>query len=103
MRAISLPAGPPVRARLEQLARDFLAGRVHETHVFRELDRHSPLPEDDAAMVFLDLREAISDQLTAPWWEVVPDAVGTDRDEQADDACRARIELALDALESGAL
>jgi hypothetical protein len=95
-----LPA-TPVRDQLEQLAHDSLAGRVTDPHVLGELARRSSLPEPDVAMFFLDLCEAISDQ-AKPWFEVLPDAEGTNRDEQAADACRTRIDLALDALTGGA-
>lgn len=91
----------PVRDQLEQLAHDSLAGKVNDAHEIGELARLSPLSEDDAAMFFLDLCEGIADQ-GKPWFEVLPDAEGTNRDEQADDACRTRIDLALDALTGGA-
>lgn len=97
----SLPEPEPVRDLLEQLAHDSLAGRVTDLHVLAELERLSPLPEEDAAMFFLDLCLGIMQQ-SLPWFEVVEDAEGTDRDEQADDAARTRIDLALDGLEGGA-
>jgi hypothetical protein len=104
LRLWPLPSKPdpePVREQLEQLAHDSLAGRVTDLHVLAELERLSPLPEEDAAMFFLDLCLGISLQ-ALPWFEVIPDAEGTNRDEQADDAARTRIDLALDALEGGA-
>ena len=59
-----------------------------------------PLPEADAIAWFADLCEAVA-ALSLPWWESIPDAVGIDREEQADDAARDRIEAALDKLEGG--
>jgi hypothetical protein len=96
-----LPA-TPVRDQLEQLAHDSLAGKVTDPHVLGELAELSPVPQEEAVWLFLDLCGGISDQ-DRPWFEVVPDAEGTARDEQADEACRTRIDLALDALEGGAL
>lgn len=96
-----LPVQETLRDRLETLAERSLAGIVPDEHLPRRLAELSALPEADAVMFFLDLCQGIADQ-AKPWFEVVPDAEGTNRDEQADDAARTRIDLALDALEGGA-
>lgn len=90
-----------VRDRLETLAERSLAGIVPDAHLPRRLAELSPLPTDDAMEWFLELVEAIVLR-DAPWWEVIPDAVGTRRDEQADDAVRDLIEAALNKLTGGA-
>jgi hypothetical protein len=92
----------PVRERLERLAYRALNGIVCDEQLPARLAELSKLPAEEAATMFEDLCEAIAAR-DLPWWEVKPDAEGTNRDEQADNACRARIELALHALEGGAL
>lgn len=94
-----LPAlGGDVRDRLEQLAERSLAGIVPDAHLPRRLAELSPLEEADAMLWFSELVRVILLR-GADWWEVIPDAVGTARDEQADDAVRDLIEAALNALE----
>ena len=88
------------RERLEDLARASVAGQVSEETVQLRLRELTWLPEEDALMWFTDLRAGVAAK-NLPWFEVVPDAVGTDLDEQADDAAQTRIDLALDALEGG--
>jgi hypothetical protein len=91
----------PVRDRLERLAYRCLNGIVPDEHIPARLAELSPLPVEQALMVFLDLCEGVA-ALSLPWFEVVPDASGIRREEQAEDAARTRIDLALDALEGGA-
>ncbi len=86
-----------IREQLERLADWSLNGRIEDNKLPRLLGKLSPLPEPDAMVWFVELTEAIAAR-DLPWWEVIPDAVGTDRDEQADAATRDRIEAALNAL-----
>jgi hypothetical protein len=92
-----LPVAETVRDRLEQLAERSLAGIVPDAHLPRRLAELSPLGEVDAMQWFEELCEAVCLR-DAPWVDIIPDAVGTDRDEQADDYIRDRIEAALNAL-----
>lgn len=86
-----------IRGQLERLAHGVLNGRVDDALLPVLLAKLSQLDEPDALVWFEELVESI-DALGLPWWEVIPDAVGTHRDEQADDAVRDRIEAALNAL-----
>lgn len=88
---------PTIRAQLERLAHWSLTGRVDEAEVARLLAKLSPLPEADALLWFADLCEGVA-ALSLPWWEVIPDAVGIAREEQAEDAALDRIKAALNAL-----
>lgn len=92
-----LPAAESVRDRLERLGERSLAGIVPDAHLPRRLAELSPLGEVDAFQWFEELWQAIALR-DRPWQEIIPDAVGTDRDEQADDYIRDRIEAALNAL-----
>ncbi|HEY9367526.1 hypothetical protein [Streptomyces sp.] len=89
-----LPVTETRRDQLETLAEHPVP------HLPQRLAELSPLPEDLAMEWFEELCEAVCLR-DAPWPEIIPDAVGTCRDEQADDYIRDRIEAALDKLEGG--
>jgi len=95
---------PAAREILERLAQWLLAGRVPECCLPDILEHINPaLPEADAMAAFEELAEAvvIRDKVadgTLGWVDVLPDATGVQRDEQAADAVQARVDDALTVL-----
>jgi hypothetical protein len=93
-----------VRDDLLVLARN--AVRFFHLSVDEELQDLSPLPFKEREAAFSELCERV-DQLDrfgrgdVHWSEVIPDAVGYDRDEQAGEALKTFVELALDRLTGG--
>ncbi|RMI47573.1 hypothetical protein EBO15_01335 [Actinomadura harenae] len=94
-------------ARRELLALVHRRRLLPNLEISGDLDELSPLygiDRDRAVNELFDavrLVESIEAGVTH-WSEVVPDAVGLDRDGQALSAARTRVELALDALLGGA-
>lgn len=89
-----------IRDQLERLAYGSLNGSVEGPELPGLLAELSELDEADAMQWFDELIDSIA-ALRQPWWEVIPDAVGTARDEQADATTRDRIEAALNVLTGG--
>lgn len=107
MTALVLAFAPTVREQLERLGYWSLAGHVPDKHLPSLLARLAPhLDEDTALLRFRDLVDAVAvqdafERGAAHWSEVVDD-VGRDLPEQADDAARTHVSLALDALTGAA-
>jgi len=96
-----------IRDQLERLAHWVLNEHVTYTDLHQLLTELTDLDEHTTMARFIDLVDAVTiddayQRGLLHWSEIIPDATGRDRDEQAADACRVPVDLALDALLKGA-